>query len=188
VSEPSEVAKQLAEEYTDDPGVIAELTPYFQRALDAAAAEYPLRAVERLTRELDEQKNLVHKYNVASYQKQKRIDALTRERNKLLEGLENLGWPCRLEELPDYVSRLTRELREQSERRVRAETALIEEQKYRERDAVASDNALQKAEADDRVVREERKALREIIQREGCTDHRRHILMALAARDKELSK
>lgn len=39
-------------------------------------------------------------------------DRLTRERNKLLEGLENLGWPCRLEELPDYVAHLTRELRE----------------------------------------------------------------------------
>jgi len=35
---PSETAKKLAEEYTDDPGVVAELTPYFQRALDAAAA------------------------------------------------------------------------------------------------------------------------------------------------------
>lgn len=36
-----------------------------------------------------------------------RLETLERERNEMLIGLEKLGWPCRLGELPAYVKSLS---------------------------------------------------------------------------------
>lgn len=44
-------------------------------------------------------------------------DQLEEEQAKLLEGLERLGWPCRLEELAEYVEKLEAKLDKEKDRK-----------------------------------------------------------------------
>lgn len=45
--------------------------------------------------------------------------AVAAKHAQLLEGLENLGWPCRLEELPEYTRTLSAKLAESEAERDR---------------------------------------------------------------------
>ena len=50
-------------------------------------------------------------------------DRLAAKHAQLLEGLENLGWPCRLEELPEYTRTLSAKLAESEAERDRERKA-----------------------------------------------------------------
>lgn len=39
-----------------------------------------------------------------------RSDGFEKKLDRLLEGLEGLGWPCKLEDLPDYVKSQNKEI------------------------------------------------------------------------------